>query len=62
MDDSGLEHLIRVLALCQTPRDLWLDEDHCALREARKYAQDRKKGESESKSEEDGAGADEGRL
>ena len=50
--DEGLKHLIRVIGLCQTPRDSWSEEDNRALREARDYIQERRKEYSESKSEE----------
>lgn len=50
MDDEGLEHLIRVVGLCQTPRDSWSEEDNRALREARKYVQSNRKEPSESTS------------
>ncbi len=50
--DEGFKHLLRVLGLCQTPRDSWADEDYRALREAREYVQKRRKEASESEEEE----------
>lgn len=57
MDEVGLRHLIRVIGLCQTPRDMWSDEDNAALRRAREYVQQNREDPSESKREEAGAGA-----
>jgi len=54
--DAGFEHLIRVLGLCQLPSDLWSEDDHMALREAREYVQGRMGDGREGKSEKEGAG------
>lgn len=56
MDEIGLRHLIRVIGLCQTPRDLWSDEDSTALRKAQKYVQQNREDPSESKREETSTG------
>jgi len=56
MDEKGLKHLIRVLGLCQTPRDSWSEDDNRALREAREYVQTKRKDISEGKHKETGSG------
>ena len=34
-----LEHLLKVIGLCQTPRESWTPEDTKAFREAREFVQ-----------------------
>lgn len=41
MDSTGLQHLVRVIGLCQVPRDYWSEDDNLALRKAREYVQRR---------------------
>ena len=57
MNQVGLKHLIRVIGLCQTPRDLWSEEDNRALKEAREYVQQQRSDSSESKRAQAGPGA-----
>lgn len=56
-DTTAFDHLIRVIGLCQTPRDSWSDEDSRLFREARAFVQKHRKGKSEGKRKE-ASGAD----
>ena len=49
---DAVQHLIRVIGLCQTPRESWTSEDTRAFREAREYVQKNREDSSEGKREE----------
>jgi hypothetical protein len=48
----SLGHLLRVIGLCQTPRESWTPEDTKAFREAREFVQLHREGKGESPLEE----------
>lgn len=55
MYKSALQYLTHVIGLCQTPEDLWLDEDRKILREAGEFIQ-KQETDFESKCEEKNQG------
>jgi hypothetical protein len=50
MIDDAIQHLIRVIGLCQTPRESWTVEDTRVLREAREFVQKNREGRDNSES------------
>lgn len=50
-ESEALKHLVRVIGLCQVPRDQWTTEDNKTLREARGFIQEQQKKEQELESE-----------
>lgn len=56
MSKDALHYLTRVIGLCQTPHDMWTDEDRRILREAREFIQQQQEETNlESKCEEKGS-------
>jgi hypothetical protein len=56
-DAVTMAHLLRVVVLCQTPRETWTPEDTKAFREAREFVQKYREETGEGKREEAGSGA-----
>jgi len=56
-DAVTMAHLLRVVILCQTPREAWTPEDTRAFREAREFVQKHREETGEGKREETSAGA-----
>jgi hypothetical protein len=56
-DAVTMAHLLRVVVLCQTPRETWTPEDTRAFREAREFVQRYREESGEGKREEANVGA-----
>jgi len=50
--NDAMTHLIRIIGLCQTPRESWTSEDSRLLKEAREFIQKHREDRSERQREE----------